>query len=243
MPPPDSKNLQRRQRILDAASSLSLRFGYDKTTVEDIAREAGISKGAVYLHFKGKDLLFEALLLESIRDYSESWMARVMEDPFGGTLGGMYKNMLHALQTSPFMAALLTKDRQILGNYARKPNNLFQRMEEGNAQSTRHVFIEMLQSRGAIREDVDPKVTAHIMNMLSFGLVGLDGIIPAHQIPTVDATIDGIANMMDRAFVPTESDLSLEEISDIGKSVLRTIYSAHAKRMDSGELTKEEGEA
>lgn len=40
--------------ILDAADRLIQHYGYCKTTVDDIAREAGIGKGTVYLHFNSK---------------------------------------------------------------------------------------------------------------------------------------------------------------------------------------------
>lgn len=44
-----------RDRILDAAERLLGRFGYRKMTVEDIASEAGIGKGTVYLSFPSKE--------------------------------------------------------------------------------------------------------------------------------------------------------------------------------------------
>lgn len=44
-----------KSTILDAANRLFARYGYRKTTVEDIAREAGIGKGTVYLHFVSKE--------------------------------------------------------------------------------------------------------------------------------------------------------------------------------------------
>lgn len=44
-----------RQAILDAATRLFERFGYKKTTVEDIAQEANIGKGTVYLRFSSKE--------------------------------------------------------------------------------------------------------------------------------------------------------------------------------------------
>lgn len=43
------------ESILDAADRLIQRYGYSKTTVDDIAREAGIGKGSIYLHFDGKE--------------------------------------------------------------------------------------------------------------------------------------------------------------------------------------------
>jgi AcrR family transcriptional regulator len=44
-----------RDRILDAAERLLGRFGYRKMTVDDIAAEAGIGKGTVYLSFPSKE--------------------------------------------------------------------------------------------------------------------------------------------------------------------------------------------
>ncbi|MCA1816333.1 MAG: TetR/AcrR family transcriptional regulator [Acidobacteria bacterium] len=44
-----------RDLILDAADRLLARYGYRKMTVDDIAREAGIGKGTIYLHFKSKE--------------------------------------------------------------------------------------------------------------------------------------------------------------------------------------------
>jgi AcrR family transcriptional regulator len=46
---------ERKELILDAADRLLAHFGYKKMTVEDIAREAGIGKGTVYLHFASKE--------------------------------------------------------------------------------------------------------------------------------------------------------------------------------------------
>jgi AcrR family transcriptional regulator len=60
--------VSRRQRILDAAGKLFERYGFGKTTVADIAREAGIGKGSVYLEFPGKEDVFLALVEEHERE-------------------------------------------------------------------------------------------------------------------------------------------------------------------------------
>jgi len=44
-----------REAILDATDRLLARYGYRKMTVEDIAAEAGIGKGTIYLHFDSKE--------------------------------------------------------------------------------------------------------------------------------------------------------------------------------------------
>jgi AcrR family transcriptional regulator len=47
-----------RQAIVDAAEELFERYGFKKTAIDDIAREARIGKGSVYLHFSSKEALF-----------------------------------------------------------------------------------------------------------------------------------------------------------------------------------------
>src|SRR5882757_3436432 len=51
----------KRVRILDAALGLFLRYGVKRTSVDDVAREAAIAKGTVYLYFDSKDALFAAI--------------------------------------------------------------------------------------------------------------------------------------------------------------------------------------
>jgi AcrR family transcriptional regulator len=44
-----------RELILDACDRLLARYGYKKMTMEDLAREAGIGKGTIYLYFRSKE--------------------------------------------------------------------------------------------------------------------------------------------------------------------------------------------
>lgn len=52
---------QTRHQILDAAESLFYRQGVGRTSLEEIARKAGVTRGAVYWHFRNKVDLFEAM--------------------------------------------------------------------------------------------------------------------------------------------------------------------------------------
>ncbi|MBK7876075.1 MAG: TetR/AcrR family transcriptional regulator [Planctomycetes bacterium] len=49
-----------RERILDAADRMLARYGYQKTTADDLAREAGIGRRTVYVHFTSKEEIFLA---------------------------------------------------------------------------------------------------------------------------------------------------------------------------------------
>ncbi len=51
----------KREVILQAAWGLIRHYGYNKTTIDDIARRAGVGKGTVYLYFKSKDEIMLSL--------------------------------------------------------------------------------------------------------------------------------------------------------------------------------------
>src|ERR1700680_865763 len=80
-----SPHARRGGRLLDAAARLFARFGFDKTSVDEIARAAGVSKGAVYLHWPSKDTLFEATLIREGPRLQDDIRDRIEADPAGGT--------------------------------------------------------------------------------------------------------------------------------------------------------------
>lgn len=55
---------ERRSQILDAAIEVFGNKGLDIATVDEIAQAVGISKGTIYLYFKSKDEIFDAILAE-----------------------------------------------------------------------------------------------------------------------------------------------------------------------------------
>src|SRR6185295_20368911 len=57
----DKQREGRRQQILDAALGCFSDDGFHQTGMADIVRQSGLSPGAVYLYFKSKDDLIEAL--------------------------------------------------------------------------------------------------------------------------------------------------------------------------------------
>jgi AcrR family transcriptional regulator len=60
-----------RQRLLEAAARVFARRGYAEATLEEVATEAGFSKGAVYSNFASKEEVFYALLRERVAERVE----------------------------------------------------------------------------------------------------------------------------------------------------------------------------
>lgn len=59
------------RQILDGARRAFLAQGFDAASMNDIAREAGVSKGTIYSYFPSKDELFAALIREDKRQQAE----------------------------------------------------------------------------------------------------------------------------------------------------------------------------
>jgi AcrR family transcriptional regulator len=219
-----SNNDERQQQILDAAAAVIIRLGYDKATMSDIAEEAGASRRTVYLYFKGKEELFEALLYREYMQYSLAWLEHIEADPRGGTVGGYYRALFHTVNSRPLISAMMRRDRRVIGNYLRKRDNIFARMQsEVNTPG----FFQALQAAGAIRRDIDAAVILHIVEMLSYGQLTIGDFKPPDQFPPYEAVMEALADMMDRALMPADGGNS-----EAGKAIVRQITAAARAQLE-----------
>jgi len=221
-------NDKTQNKILSAAAEVIIRLGYDKTTMSDIAYEAGLSRRTIYLYFKGKDELFEELLYSEYLQYAQIWLEQIEADPRGGTIGGFYRANFHAVNCRPLIAAMLRRDRRVLGNYLRKRDNMFTQMLSG---VNTLAFFQALQAAGAIRQDIDAAVIEHIIEMLSYGQLTIGDFKPADQSPPYDAVMEALADMMDRALRPEDSGPATEA-SQAGKAIVQQITAAARAQME-----------
>jgi TetR/AcrR family transcriptional regulator len=75
--------------LLDAALDLFVAKGFAATRVEEVAAKAGVSKGTLFLYFKSKEELFEAVVRENIGNQISEGMAQI--DSFSGTTTEMLR--------------------------------------------------------------------------------------------------------------------------------------------------------
>ena len=61
----------KRRQIIEGARAVFLAQGFDAASMSDIARKAGVSKGTLYVYFKSKEELFEAIAEEQCRMQAE----------------------------------------------------------------------------------------------------------------------------------------------------------------------------
>jgi AcrR family transcriptional regulator len=62
-----SKDEEVKNSILEAAKRVFQKWGLNKTTMEDIAHEAGKGKSTLYYYFKSKDEIFESLIMDELK--------------------------------------------------------------------------------------------------------------------------------------------------------------------------------
>ena len=63
------KSTQKRLQILQTASELFLQHGYDRTSMDTVAKSSGVSKQTVYSHFKNKDVLYTSVIEMKCNEY------------------------------------------------------------------------------------------------------------------------------------------------------------------------------
>jgi AcrR family transcriptional regulator len=192
-------NREREERILNAAAELIAHYGYDKTTVSDIAQAAGVSKGAIYLHWDSKEALFEALYGYAAQRYVDDFVRMFHTDIGDWSFVRMFQVTLTLLQKHPFMLALMTRDQRVLGSFLRRRPDLLQQKGTSNAQ-----LFQQLQQVGAARDDIEPQVIAYILNAFSYGLLAAHEVVPPADTPTFEAISDGIGKILDRGLEPAE---------------------------------------
>ncbi len=207
-------------RILTAAARLIAHYGYDKTTIDEIAREAGVAKSTLYARWKSKDALVYAVLWHESILFMDDWLARVEADPEGGSFGGIYGNALLAVRENAFLLALYQGNRRIIGK-------LLERTEMRDAYQQRRQMIDYmlkrLQALGAVRADIDIDLASYLGVALQFGLLNMGEFIPDAETPMPRPLIEETTTMFRRYLEPSEGG-----DSEAGKAVVREIV-AHAR--------------
>ncbi len=170
------KRTERAHRILDCASTLILRWGYQKTTIDDIARQADVAKGTIYLHWKTREALFSSLMTREKLLFAEDLLQRIGADPEGVTLGGIARNTVLAVLKRPLMKALFVRDQDVLGKMARSEFTSSAYLER---IAGFEAFLEFLRSKGLVRTDLSLRDQVFIWSAVTTGFFLAPPLMPA----------------------------------------------------------------
>ncbi len=108
----DDDRAQTRRRILDVATEHFVRFGYRKASIADIAQDAGLGKGTVYLYFDSKRTLISACVALEKLSLVPKFQA-VMALPQEGRLLAYIQLSLRFIFEAPLSSAIVRGDREL----------------------------------------------------------------------------------------------------------------------------------
>ena len=92
----DNSSNQTYEDILSTAYDFFIEKGYEKTSVQDIINELGISKGAIYHYFKSKaEILQSVLLLE--KEKADIYLDKLIKEDDGYNAQEKIKHVLNSL--------------------------------------------------------------------------------------------------------------------------------------------------
>ncbi|TDC04365.1 TetR/AcrR family transcriptional regulator [Nonomuraea longispora] len=207
--------LERADRILDAAGELLLRHGYRKVTVDDIASRAEVGKGTVYLHWRTKNELFEALMLRESIELVEEWCALMRQDPANVRPHRFARMAFLSMCRRPLLRAMLTTDLDLLGKLAHHP----MRSHDLLAAERFHLVGEKY---ALLRTDV-PHL-AYTMAAAQVGFYVLDGTETADSSLDLESRADALAFTVRETFEPAEQPSP--EVLAAAATEFITIFSA-----------------
>jgi len=214
-----SKRLERAHRILDAASALILRWGYNKTTIDDIARQAGVAKGTIYLHWKTREELFTALLHRERLAFAQDFKQRISTDPAGVTLRGIIKNSLLATLKRPLLKAVFLRDQEVLG-----------RLVPGEFSSVAYIervesfksYLQSLRDRDLVRTDLSLQAEVYFVSIVFSGVFFGGPLLPDEFSLSDEQSAELIAETIQRA-LETNRTVSGEELKSVSQAYMESV--------------------
>jgi AcrR family transcriptional regulator len=217
-----SRRQERAERILDAAMTLILRWGFQKTTLDDISRQARVAKGTLYLHWKTREDLFTALVVREKLVMSHELKQSISEDPAGSTLRGMLKHSALALMKRPLLKAALLRDTEMLGKLAHSAQNDAAYQE--NLMGFK-VYLEFLREHGLVRTDIGLNAQVYMFSAILAGFFLIAPLMPEEFKLADEELADLMAETAHRA-LETERTASPDTLQQVSHAFTQYIDQA-----------------
>jgi len=132
----------KRKQIIDGARRVFIEMGFDAASMNDITREAGVSKGTIYVYFANKEELFEAIVEEE-RGSIFNNLYGALES--GGGLRDTLINFGMALSFKITCDKVISAQRTIIGVSERMPD-LGRRFYERGPMHGHKIFMDFLEA-------------------------------------------------------------------------------------------------
>jgi AcrR family transcriptional regulator len=188
--PPDQL-AETRRTILDAARRAFARHGYEGATVKVLEAETGLSRGAIFHHFKDKDALFLALaeddaarMTETVAQHGLVQVMRDLQDKDAGWLG-VQLEVRRRLRTDPDFAQRWSEHQSAIAG----------------ATTAR---LQRQRQAGVVRDDVPLPILVDFLRLTLDGLVS--GLAAGMPMEHLDGVLDLVEDAVRRRNTVTDDD-------------------------------------
>jgi AcrR family transcriptional regulator len=157
----------RRRQILDGARACFARYGYEGATVRRLEEATGLSRGAIFHHFRDKESLFLALAeddaLRMAEVVAEQGLVQVMRDLLAGRREeDTDEHPADWLGTRLEVSRRLRTDPDFRGRWAERSEQLTKATQDR---------LRRQRDAGNLRDDVDVEVLSDFLELVLEGLV------------------------------------------------------------------------
>ncbi|RLK59411.1 transcriptional regulator, TetR family [Actinokineospora terrae] len=158
----------RRRQILDGARSCFARHGYEGATVRRLEEATGLSRGAIFHHFRDKESLFLALAEDDVLRMTEVVAAQGLVQVMRELLSSTPSANGEALNPADWLGTRLEVSRRL-----RTDPEFRSRWAERSEQLTVATRERLLRQReaGNLRDDIDVEVLTAFLELVLEGLV------------------------------------------------------------------------
>lgn len=163
-----------RQHLLDAALEVFWRDGVTRASLQAIAQEAGVTRGALYWHFKNKEDLFETLFEQQYADFFAAFNDQTLRDNqdvwthLQHNLTTMFETLATRESKHKFCNVMFSKCEQTAGNetiteLACRYHRLFQKQIA--------YALQLSREQGRLPENTDIELAAIYLESSLVGLI------------------------------------------------------------------------
>ena len=110
---------ERPSEILAAALKMFSMKGYSSTKLDEVAKEAGVSKGTLYLYFENKEALFKSVVIECVLPHIED--AEALAKQYSGSINTLLLQLLEQWQANVLESELSGISKMIIAEASNFP--------------------------------------------------------------------------------------------------------------------------
>jgi len=192
------------EQILGAAASLFAERGYDGTTMAQVAKAAGVSKGLPYVYFPSKRELLDAVHLRAV----DRWLKATLEhldvgrEPAIVSLKKAFRHSILYSAADPICRAIMAQDERVVLPDSDQVRREIRRLNDEGFRTLLKQAIE----EGAVRDDVGLDTLILLWRVTHDTLIHVqkDRLSWAPQEMNLEEVIDSAIDILFNGMVPRE---------------------------------------